>query len=151
MPDASLTIHPAGAEDRAAWEVLWRGFCTHFGADLSPAVIDGLWGRITDPAQPIHCLLAFDGAGLPIGFTHYVLHLHTWSLRTICYLEDLYVAPDARGSGAAPAMISALKAQGEAEGWRRIYWHTHDDNYRARSLYDRVAKRTNYVRYDIDL
>lgn len=151
MPEADLTIRQAGSQDRAAWEPLWRGFCTHFDADLSPAVIDGLWQRIVDPAQPIHCLLAFDAEGRPVGMTHYVLHLHTWSLRAICYLEDLYVSPDARGSGAAPAMIAGLKEIGQAEGWRRIYWHTHDDNYRARSLYDRVAKRTNYVRYDIDL
>lgn len=151
MPDAGLTIRPAGADDRAVWETLWRGFCSHFGADLTPAVNDGLWSRITDPAQPIHCLLASDAEGRPLGFTHYVLHLHTWSLRTVCYLEDLFVAPDDRGSGAAPALIAALKELGQREGWRRIYWHTHEDNYRARSLYDRVAKRTDYVRYDIEL
>lgn len=150
MPDNDLIVRPAAAGDRAAWEPLWRDSCAHFGADLTPAVNDGLWDRIVDPAQPIHCLLAFDAAGTPLGLTHYVLHLHTWSLRTICYLEDLYVAPPARGSGAAPAMISALKARAEAEGWRRIYWHTHENNYRARSLYDRVAKRTNFVRYDIE-
>lgn len=150
MPDAPA-IRPAGPDDRAAWAALWHEFCRHFDADLAPAINDGLWARILDPAQPVHCLLAFDAGGRPVGFTHYVLHLHTWSLRTICYLEDLFVAPDARGSGAAPAMIAALKAAAEREGWRRIYWHTHDDNYRARSLYDRLAKRTNYVRYDIEL
>lgn len=151
MPDAGVTVRPAGHEDRAGWEPLWRTFCTHFGAELSPAVIDGLWQRIVAPDQPVNCLLAFDGAGRPVGLTHYVLHLHTWSLRTVCYLEDLFVDPDARGGGAAPAMIAALKSLGQAAGWRRIYWHTHDDNYRARSLYDRVARRTNHVRYDIDL
>lgn len=151
MPDDALTVGAATEKDRAGWEALWRAFCTHFDTDLSPAVNDGLWQRITDPAQPINCLLAFDAQGQPVGLTHYVLHLHTWSLRTICYLEDLYVAPVARGSGAAPRMIAALKQMGERQGWRRIYWHTHEDNYRARSLYDRIARRTDYVRYDIDL
>jgi GNAT superfamily N-acetyltransferase len=80
-----------------------------------------------------------------------VLHPHSWSAQLVCYLEDLFVAPDARGSGTAQALIDALAARGRAEGWRRLYWHTHENNYRARALYDRVTPRTDYVRYDIPL
>lgn len=72
-------------------------------------------------------------------------------MRTVCYLEDLFVAPEARGSGAGRALIEGLAALGREHGWRRVYWHTHEDNYRARTLYDRVVPRTDYIRYDIDL
>ena len=48
-------------------------------------------------------------------------------------------------------VIEGLTLLGKQPGWRRVYWHTHEDNYRARILYDRLAPRTDYVRYDIDL
>ena len=37
------------------------------------------------------------------------------------------------------------------QDWRRLYWHTETDNVAARALYDRIARVTNYVRYDIAL
>jgi GNAT superfamily N-acetyltransferase len=72
-----------------------------------------------------------------------------WSLRPVCYLEDLFVATAARGEGAGRALIETLVTLGK-EGWRRVYWHTHDNNERARTLYDQLANQTDYVRYDIE-
>ena len=54
-------------------------------------------------------------------------------------------------AGEQDGLIEALVALGKQEGWRRIYWHTHEDNYRARTLYDRLASRTDYIRNDIEL
>ena len=56
----------------------------------------------------------------------------------------------ARGEGAGRALIEALVTLGREHGWRRVYWHTHENNEHARTLYDRLAKRTDYVRYDIE-
>ena len=53
--------------------------------------------------------------------------------------------------GAGRALIENLVALAREGGWRRIYWHTHEGNTRARALYDRIVERTDYVRYDIDL
>jgi len=103
------------------------------------------------PNEQTKCVLACRDSDAPHGFANYVLHPHTWSLQMVCYLEDIFVAPDARGRGAGRALIEKLLALGKEEGWRRIYWHTHEDNYRARALYDQVVKRTDYVRYDVEL
>jgi GNAT superfamily N-acetyltransferase len=69
----------------------------------------------------------------------------------VCYLEDIFVAPQTRGKGAGRALIERLAALGREAGWRRVYWHTHENNFRARRLYDQVVERTDYVRYDFDL
>ena len=61
------------------------------------------------------------------------------------------MGPDARGSGAAEALIAALKDLGHARGWTVIRWITAEDNYRARGLYDRVADKTKWATYDIKL
>jgi hypothetical protein len=34
---------------------------------------------------------------------------------------------------------------------RRVSWHTHDNNERARTVYDQLAKQTDYICYDIEV
>jgi GNAT superfamily N-acetyltransferase len=147
----AVTIRAARAEDHERWRLLWRGYCDALDGVVPDAVTDGVWRRILASEEPIFCLVASLPGTPVVGIANYVLHPHTWSLQTICYLEDLFVAPEARGSGAARALIDGLVALGKTQNWRRVYWHTHDNNYRARTLYDRVTPRTDYVRYDITL
>jgi GNAT superfamily N-acetyltransferase len=149
MP-TKLIVRPAQAEDAQAWCALWRGYCAELDGEVSDEITEGVWQRILAPEEPIWCLVACRTDGEPIGLANYVLHPHTWGLRPVCYLEDLFVASEARGSGAGRALIEALVTLGKQHGWRRIYWHTNFDNYRARALYDRFAQRTDYVRYDIE-
>ena len=52
------------------------------------------------------------------------------------FLDDLFVDPTARGSGAADALIAALADEGRKQGWTVIRWITAEDNYRARALYE---------------
>jgi hypothetical protein len=46
------------------------------------------------------------------------------------------------------ALIDALAEEGRRRGWSVIRWITADDNYRARTSYDRLAVRTMWVTYD---
>jgi GNAT superfamily N-acetyltransferase len=147
----AVTIRAARAEDHERWRRLWRGYCDALGGVVPDTVTDGVWRRILAPEEPIFCLVASLPGTPIIGIANYVLHSNTWSLQMVCYLEDLFVAPEARGSGAARALIEGLVTLGKTQNWRRVYWHTHDNNYRARTLYDRVTPRTDYVRYDITL
>jgi GNAT superfamily N-acetyltransferase len=144
-------VRPAQADDYQAWLTLWHGYCAALHGDVPETVTEGLWHRILDPNETIWCLLACRDANQPIGLANYVLHPHTWSLQTVCYLEDLFVAPEDRGSGAGEALINGLVSLGRQHGWRRVYWHTHDDNHRARGFYGRIIPITDYFRYDIEI
>jgi GNAT superfamily N-acetyltransferase len=148
---SELIVRSARADDYQSSLMLWRGYCAALDSTVSDAIIEGAWRRILAPSEAIWCLLACQRKSEPVGFANYVLHLHTWSLQAVCYLEDLFVSPAARGSGAGRALIEALVALGREHDWRRVYWHTHENNYRARSLCDRVVPRTDFVRYDIEL
>jgi GNAT superfamily N-acetyltransferase len=108
---------------------LWRGYCAALGSAVPDTVTDGVWHRILTPDEPVGCLLACRPEGEPVGLANYVLHPNTWSLQMICYLEDLFVAAEARGSGAGRALIDSLVALGKERGWRRVYWHTQEKNY----------------------
>jgi GNAT superfamily N-acetyltransferase len=65
----------------------------------------------------------------------------------VCYLQDLYVDPQARGTGAGRALIEAVYAAADANGTPSVYWLTQDHNTTARQLYDRIAKVTPFIKY----
>jgi GNAT superfamily N-acetyltransferase len=148
---ATVAVRDPTIADWPAWHRMWMANCAHFGASIPEADHRELWRRIMDPEHPVGALLssASDLESMLTGFAHYVLHPHTFSSRMVCYLEDLWVEPSARGAGIGRGLIDALVARGRDRGWRRIYWHTEADNVAARALYERVARATNYVRYDI--
>ena len=85
--------------------------------------------------------------GAVVGFANCVVHEATWEILPICYLEDLYVEPHARGRGAGRAIIEWLRHAMRAEGWARLYWVTHRDNAAARKLYDQFTGADGVVRY----
>ncbi|MGI4858260.1 MAG: GNAT family N-acetyltransferase [Janthinobacterium lividum] len=147
----ALAIRPAGESDHGRWLDLWQQYCQFYETPLGDDVTAHTWARIVTPGEPIHALIAMDDAGRALGICNYVCHPNTWSSRQTCYLEDLYVSPDARRQGVAQALIAALAELGRAQHWLRIYWITHDDNAPARALYDRVATNTGHTRYEIAL
>lgn len=147
-PVEGLEIRALGAEDRPSWERLWDDYCDFYGQKLPPEVSDATWSRILDPASPIQGWGAFVEGRL-VGLAHTVLHPHTWSTRTLCYLEDLFVSPSVRGRGVGHSLISFLWDRAAAEGWGRLYWHTEESNATARRLYDRFRPADGYVRYTL--
>ena len=146
----SVTIHTARPEDEAAFRTLWQGFCTGYGMTLPEEVTAHTWARLLDPACRMVARLAeVDGA--VVGFALHQHHPSTWVLGDDGYLEDLYVAPIARGKGAGAALIEDLIAIGRASGWRRIYWLTEITNTTARRLYDRYCDNDGHIRYRLTL
>jgi len=82
-----------------------------------------------------------------MAIANYIVHENTWESAPVCYLEDLYVDPDARARGVGRQLIDWLVAAMPLEGWSRLYWLTKENNYRARGLYDKVTPRDAFVRY----
>jgi GNAT superfamily N-acetyltransferase len=136
--------------DRSGWAPLWAGYLEFYETRLDDAVTEATWHRITGGDAAMGALVAEDGGGL-VGFAHYVLHPTTWTLAPACYLEDLFVAPAQRGTGVGYALIAELTDRGRRAGWSGIHWLTASDNTVGMRLYDRVARRTQWVRYELDL
>jgi len=86
-----------------------------------------------------------------VGLAHFRAFLRPLAAETGGYLDDLFVAPEARGQGVAGALIAAVAAEGRARGWGILRWITARDNATARALYDRVGAATDWVTYDIRL
>lgn len=141
-----MLIRDAIPSDEPAWRHLWAGYLAFYDADVSEDVTAKTWERLIRRHDGLFCRIAESG-GQPCGFSLSVLHAGTWSVEPVCYLEDLFVVPDARGKGIGEALIRDLVQQARAKGWSRLYWHTQAGNATARSVYDRFTLADDFVRY----
>lgn len=145
-----IRVRMATEADYLPWLRLWQGYTDFYQAVVPADVTQATWRRCLSDVWPLDCLLAtLDGA--VVGFAILVIHPGTWTRQSVGYLEDLFVAADRRGCGVGRALLEACAARGRQFGWRRIYWQTKSDNATAQVLYDQVASRTDWVRYDWEL
>jgi GNAT superfamily N-acetyltransferase len=146
MPDHDVTIRGAHEADAGKWRQLWDLYVEFYHAEVPGEVTDYTWRRILDSASPVFALVA-ERADSLLGFAVCVVHEATWTIAPVCYLEDLFVAPEARGAGIGQALITELSSRARAAGWSRLYWHTQESNAVARRLYDQFGHADDFVRY----
>ena len=142
----ALTIRPLTAADRAGWDPLWQGYLTFYKASIASDISDITFARLTGGAEPMGGFVA-ERDGVLIGLVHWVIHRTTWNSRNICYLQDLFTTPEARGTGAGRALIEAVRQMAQAKGCFRVYWQTHESNAQAQALYDKVADKSGFIVY----
>ena len=145
----AITIRPLEQSDRAEWRRLWTDYLTFYETSVAEDVYATTWARLFDPGEyePKGFIALLDGA--PAGLVHDLYHRSCWSLVDNCYLQDLFSAPAARGKGIGAALIEAVRKTAADRGVANVYWMTHETNETARKLYDRVARRTGFIEYDL--
>lgn len=144
-------IRPLDAGDRAAWEPLFLAYGVFYETEFTPEIIDKVWSLLMESGSGIDGLVA-DNDGTLVGFAHYRSHPDTFTGGRDWFLDDLYVDPDARGAGTATDLIQHLTTLArESSPAGSLRWITAADNSRAQRVYDRLAKRTTWVTYEIGL
>lgn len=132
--------------DRASWRTLWEAYLRFYRAPLPEEVTRSTFDALCSGRDLVGLVAEADGA--LVGLAHAVLHPTTWATRPTCYLEDLYVTPASRGSGAARALVEGVYALADERGAATTYWHTQEYNAAARSLYDVLGRRTSFIVYE---
>jgi GNAT superfamily N-acetyltransferase len=147
-------IRRAVPADFAAWLRLWQGYNAFYGRSgptaLPDAVTAATWARFLDPDEPMHCLVAEQDGAL-MGLVHYLFHRSTTMLAPNCYLADLFTVVASRGQGLGRALIEAVCAEARALGLPRVYWQTHETNTTAQALYNKVAQRSGFIVYRVEV
>ncbi len=107
MPqDLQVSIRPLSPEDEADWRRLWTGYLAYYETSVAEEVYQSTFARLLgDDPRDFSCLVAEDRSGRLVGLTHYLFHRHAWKIEEVCYLQDLYADPDARGLGIGRALI----------------------------------------------
>jgi GNAT superfamily N-acetyltransferase len=140
-------IRPIQKVDFDPWLELWKAYLAFYRASVSEEVTAHTFDRLVGQRDGLLGLVAADDASDLLGFAHLIFHPSTWATGPYCYLEDLFVAPRARGGSTARALIMATYEEAERRGAARTYWHTQQYNGPARSLYDEVGSPTSFVVY----
>lgn len=141
-----IDIRPVSANDHAAWLPLWQAYLRFYNTELPDAVTQSTWQRLLDPNEPTHAALAW-AEGKALGMVHYIYHRSNWSIENSCYLQDLLVVPEARGTGVSRLLIEHVYATAKADGCCKVHWLTHETNATAIRLYERIAERPGFIQF----
>ncbi|RJF72691.1 GNAT family N-acetyltransferase [Deinococcus cavernae] len=149
-----MLVRPVQPDDYAAWRPLYDSYNAFYGREGATALSDErvgrIWARFFDPTEPVFALVA-EQDGRLLGLTHDLFHRSVLHLKDMCYLQDLFTLPEARGRGVGQALIEGVYARAAEAGCPRVYWQTQESNLPGRRLYDQVAQHRGFIVYTHEL
>jgi GNAT superfamily N-acetyltransferase len=130
---------------------LMRGYCDFY--EVAPSDDDLLAlsrALLADPEREGIQLIARDDDGRAIGFATIFWSWSTLQTGRLAVMNDLFVASDARGTGAAEALIAACRDEARERDADWLAWQTGKANLRAQRVYERVgAERAEWIDYGL--
>jgi len=143
----SVIIRSLEAKDNAKWSSMWTEYLKFYDSEVTIDIREMTFTRLIDPNQKVQNCLVAERNGNLIGLVHFIYHAHNWKIEDVCYLQDLFVDPKARGQGVGGALIEKVYAMADLNGTPSVYWMTQDFNVNARVLYDRIGNLTPFIKY----
>lgn len=128
-------IRPAAPADVAT---ILRFVCELAEYEREPDAVEATEAMLAEALfgdRPAAEAVIAEGEGDAIGFALFFHNFSTWTGRRGLYLEDLYVTPEARGSGAGRALLAHLAALALDRGCARFEWSVLDWNEPAIGFY----------------
>jgi len=135
-------------KDKAQWEKLYRDYADFYKVEMNDKILQTVWKWLHNKNHEINGLVYEVNENI-VGLAHYRRMARPLKGQDIGFLDDLFVDPKHRGKGIGEKILNKLKEISKTKGWNLIRWITHNDNLKAKSLYDRVAKKTNWDLYEL--
>jgi GNAT superfamily N-acetyltransferase len=146
----SYEIRMAGDDDFFGWLPLFEAYCRFYETELDDAKALIVWNWIRDESDPLQAALAVDDEGRPIGLAQFRAVPDTLAATRGMHLDDLYVDEEHRTGGVGRSLIAFVHERAAEIGTGGVSWITAADNSDAQRLYDQLARRTSWVRYEMD-
>ena len=144
-----IQVRELAQRDRAVWQQLYAGYGEFYKTPLSDEKAERVWAWLMDPNYEAFGLVAVDEDDSPIAIAHFRQFARLLADGVGIYLDDLFTAANARGTGAGTALINRLEEIARERGAEVVRWITASDNFVGQKLYDRLATRTMWVTYDL--
>ena len=146
-----LTIDTVGAADLPELMPMLRAYCDFYRVDPTDERLRALASAlIADPSEGLQ-LIARDIDGTPLGFATIYWTWQTLHAARVGVLNDLFVTPASRGSGAGRALIERCRELCRERGAEKLVWETALDNTTAQRLYDGIgAEKSTWLTYELD-
>ena len=135
-------------KDKEQWKELYKGYADFYKVEMNDKILQTVWSWLNDKNHELNGLVYEVDENI-VGLAHYRRMLRPLRGQDIGFLDDLFVDPKYRGKKIGEKLINKMKEISKFKGWNLVRWLTHDDNVRAKSLYDRVAKKTNWDVYEL--
>jgi len=156
-----LTIDTVGAADLPELMPMLRAYCDFYRVDPTDERLRALASAlIADPSEGLQLIARdrpaeTDGAphvrGTPLGFATIYWTWQTLHAARVGVLNDLFVTPASRGSGAGRALIERCRELCRERGAEKLVWETALDNTTAQRLYDGIgAEKSTWLTYELD-
>jgi GNAT superfamily N-acetyltransferase len=145
-------VSTVGEADLGELLPLMRGYADFYAVSpADEALLELSRALIADPVKEGMQFLARDDAGRAIGFATVYWLWSTTSATRIGLMNDLFVAPEGRGRGAAEALIERCRTACRERGASKLTWQTAKDNARAQAVYDRIGgTRSEWLDYSLE-
>ena len=136
-------------DDRNDWEILYRAYAKFYQVPMNTGILEIVWDWIFDENEEFYALVGRNEGNRTIGLMHFRQMPSPLRGKKVGFLDDLFVLPELRGKGVVDQMFKKLSLEAAEKGWDFMRWITAEDNYRGRAVYDRTAKKTNWVTYEL--
>jgi GNAT superfamily N-acetyltransferase len=147
-----MEVRTASEEDIPALMPLMRGYCDFYEANPPDAGLVEMAQALIAATDDQGMLLVAEDGGAVIGFAAVGWKWSSLRGARIAVLEDLFVATEARGKGAADALIEECATRARANGAPVVTWLTAPDNHRAQAVYNRVGGTSEaFLEYELEL
>jgi GNAT superfamily N-acetyltransferase len=149
---APFDVRDAGMADLPALAALFDGYRVFYGQPSDP-VRAGAFLRERLERGDSRLLLAVDADGATLGFVQLYPSFTSVGTAPIEILNDLFVAPEARGRGVARALLRRAADDARARGAVKLVLSTALDNATAKTLYasEGWVRDTQFVEFSRQL
>ena len=145
-----IIIRQINSKDFDKWRSVYHYYAEHYEVSLTEAGIKTTWNWLMDDKQTLRGIVAENKNNI-IGIAHYRAMPSPLRGKYIGFLDDIIIIPEKRGTGIGKQLLDKIKEIGIKEKWSIVRWITKDDNYQARTLYDKVAVKSDWNMYEMDL
>lgn len=144
-----MKIKKLSYQDYEAWLQLYLVYAKHYKTTLSNDSIATTWSWLMDDEHPTSGIVA-EVNGTLAGLAQFRPMPSPLRGHDIGFVDDIIVLPNFRGLGISEKLFQEIKLYGKQFGWKTIRWITRDDNYRARTIYDKIATKTDWNLYEMN-
>ena len=135
-------------DDKEEWKILYKGYADFYKVEMSDEILNTVWEWIHDNNHDVSGLV-YEKDNKIIGIAHYRRMPSPLRGKYIGFLDDLFVDPKHRKNGVGEKIIKKLKVISKRNDWNLVRWITRDDNTKAKSLYQKLSKKTNWEVYEL--
>ena len=146
-----MKVAALNLNDKDKWAQLYHGYAEFYELNMNQDILDSVWSWIHSPEVKFYSIGVKSSENELIGFMHYREMPSPLRGILVGFLDDLFVHPDFRGTGAVQLLFGELKIQSKKNDWPYVRWITATDNSRARKVYNQISKPIDFVTYQMQI